>query len=85
LQRKTLTRTHPSKETEEERKKSNITKEVWKKGEEGAKMLVEYVKNIILWTKDTNTQIGTKKERTKNDEENRKWTKKKIRKTTNEN
>jgi hypothetical protein len=29
------------KETEEERRNSNKTKEVWKKGEEGAKMLVE--------------------------------------------
>jgi hypothetical protein len=26
-----------------------MTKEVWKKGEEGAKMLVEYVKNIGLY------------------------------------
>jgi hypothetical protein len=38
-----------SKETEEERQKSNITKKVWKKGEEGAKMLGEYVKNIGLY------------------------------------
>jgi hypothetical protein len=37
------------KETEEERQKCNMTKEVWKKGEEGAKMLVEYVKNIGLY------------------------------------
>jgi hypothetical protein len=37
------------KETEEERRKSNITKEVWEKEEEGAKMLVEYVKNIGLY------------------------------------
>jgi hypothetical protein len=37
------------KETAEERRKSNMTKEVWKKGEEGAKMLVEYVKNIGLY------------------------------------
>jgi hypothetical protein len=29
------------KETEEERRNSNMTKEVWKKGEERAKMLVE--------------------------------------------
>jgi hypothetical protein len=34
------------KETEEERRKSKMTKEVWEKGEEQAKMLVEYVKNI---------------------------------------
>jgi hypothetical protein len=34
------------KETEEERRKSNMTKEVWEKEEEGAKMLVEYVENI---------------------------------------
>jgi hypothetical protein len=31
------------KETEEERRKNNMTKEIWEKGEEGAKMLVEYV------------------------------------------
>jgi hypothetical protein len=37
------------KETEEVRRKSNMTKEVWKKGEEGAKMLVKYVKNIKLY------------------------------------
>jgi hypothetical protein len=37
------------KETEEERRKSNMTKEVWEKGEELAKMLVEYVKNIGLY------------------------------------
>jgi hypothetical protein len=29
------------KETEEERRKSNVTKVVWEKAEEGAKMLVE--------------------------------------------
>jgi hypothetical protein len=34
------------KETEEERRKNNMTKEVWEKGEEGAKMLLEYVTNI---------------------------------------
>jgi hypothetical protein len=37
------------KETEEERRKSNITKEVTEKRGEGAKMLVEYVKNIGLF------------------------------------
>jgi DNA repair exonuclease SbcCD ATPase subunit len=37
------------KETDEERRKSNMTKEVWEKGEEQAKMLVEYVKNIGLY------------------------------------
>jgi hypothetical protein len=37
------------KETEEERQKNNITKEVWEKWEEGAKMLAEYVKNIGLY------------------------------------
>jgi hypothetical protein len=36
-------------ETDEERQKSNITKEVRKEREEGAKMLVEYVKNIGLY------------------------------------
>jgi hypothetical protein len=38
-----------SKEAEEERRKSNITKENWEKEEEGAKMLVEYVKNTGLY------------------------------------
>jgi hypothetical protein len=33
----------------EKRRKSNMTKEEWKKGEDGAKMLVEYVKNIGLY------------------------------------
>jgi hypothetical protein len=33
-------------ETEKERRKSNMTKEVWEKGEKEAKMLVEYVKHI---------------------------------------
>jgi hypothetical protein len=37
------------KETEEEKRKINMTKEVWEKGEEGAKMLVEYLKNIGLY------------------------------------
>jgi hypothetical protein len=37
------------KEPEEERRKSNMTKEVWEIREEGAKMLVEYVKNIRLY------------------------------------
>jgi hypothetical protein len=37
------------KETEEERQKSNMTKEVWKKGEEGAEMLGDYVENIGLY------------------------------------
>jgi hypothetical protein len=37
------------KETEEERRECNMTKEVWEKGKEGAKMLVEYVKNIGLY------------------------------------
>jgi hypothetical protein len=40
------------KETEEERRKSNVTKEVWEKRvekREGANMLVEYVKNIGLY------------------------------------
>jgi hypothetical protein len=36
------------KETEEERRKSNVTKQEWEKAEEGAKLLVEYVKNIGL-------------------------------------
>jgi hypothetical protein len=45
------------------------------KGEERAKMLLEYVK----------TQIGTKKEQTRNDEGNRKWTRKRITKTAYEN
>jgi hypothetical protein len=36
------------KETEEERRKSNMTKKVWEKKEEGAKMLVKYVKNCGL-------------------------------------
>jgi hypothetical protein len=36
-------------ETEEERRKSDMAKEVWEKGEERAKMLVEYVKNIGLY------------------------------------
>jgi hypothetical protein len=36
-------------ETEEERRKSNMTKEVCEKGEKGAKMLVEYVKNIGVY------------------------------------
>jgi hypothetical protein len=31
------------------RRKSNMTKEVWKKGEERTKMLVKYVKNIGLY------------------------------------
>jgi hypothetical protein len=34
---------------------------------------------------DTKTQIGTKKELTKNDEGTRKWTRKRITKTANEN
>jgi hypothetical protein len=37
------------KEIEEKIQKSNMTKEVWKKEEEGAKMVVEYVKNIGLY------------------------------------
>jgi hypothetical protein len=37
------------KKTEKERRKSNMTKEVWKKGAQGAKLLVEYVKNIGLY------------------------------------
>jgi hypothetical protein len=41
---------------------SNITKEIWEKGEEGTKMLEEYVKRIILRTIDIKTQIGTKKD-----------------------
>jgi hypothetical protein len=38
------------KKTEEERRKCNYDEstKVWEKGEEGAKMLVEYVKNIGL-------------------------------------
>jgi hypothetical protein len=47
-------------------------------GKKGAKMLAEYVKI-------TKTQIGTKKERTRNDERNCKWTRKRITKTANEN
>jgi hypothetical protein len=35
--------------TQEEKLMSNMTKEVWEKGEEGAKMLVEYVKIIGLY------------------------------------
>jgi hypothetical protein len=46
-------------ETEEEKRKSKKMKELWEKGEQGAKM---------LRTIDTKTQIGTKKERTRNDE-----------------
>jgi hypothetical protein len=72
------------KETEEERRKSNMTKEVWEKEEEGAKMLVEKHR-IILRTIDTKIQIGTTKERTRNDEGNRKWTRKRITKTAYEN
>jgi hypothetical protein len=42
------------------------------KGEEGAKMLVDYVKNIgLYYGLYTKTQIGTKKERTINDKGNR--------------
>jgi ribosomal protein L37AE/L43A len=37
------------KKTEEEIRKSNMTKDVRKKREERAKMLVEYVKNIGLY------------------------------------
>jgi hypothetical protein len=37
------------KETEVARRKCNMTKDVWEKGEEGAKMLVEYVQNIGLY------------------------------------
>jgi ribonuclease HI len=37
------------KEAEEKRQKSNMTKEVWEEGEEGAKVLVEFVKNIGLY------------------------------------
>jgi hypothetical protein len=64
------------KETEEKRQKSNMTKKVWEKGEEGAKMLVKYAKNIGLYCGlsylviNTKTQIGTKKERPKNDNGN---------------
>jgi hypothetical protein len=36
------------KETEEERRKSNLKKEVWEKRDEGTIMAVEYVKNIGL-------------------------------------
>jgi hypothetical protein len=36
------------KETEEEKRKNNKTKELWKK-EEGTKMLVEYVKNFAYY------------------------------------
>jgi hypothetical protein len=39
------------KETEEERCKSSMTKQACEKGEEGAKMMVEYVKNIGLYYK----------------------------------
>jgi hypothetical protein len=39
---------------------------------------------IILLAIDTNTQIRTKKEQTRNDEGNRKWTRKRITKTANE-
>jgi hypothetical protein len=31
------------------KRKSNMTKEVWEKGEEGAKILLEYVKNFGLY------------------------------------
>jgi hypothetical protein len=40
---------------------------------------------ITLRTIDTKTQIGTKKERTRNDKGNRKWTRKRITKTANGN
>jgi hypothetical protein len=40
---------------------------------------------ITLPTIDLKTQIGTKKGRTRNDEGNRKWTRKRITKTANEN
>jgi hypothetical protein len=33
----------------EKKRKSNMTKEVWEKGEEGAKILLEYVKNFGLY------------------------------------
>jgi hypothetical protein len=71
------------KETEEERRKSNMTKEVWEKGEKGAKMLVE----TSNYTTDYRhqDQIGTKKERTRNDEGNHKWTRKRVMKTDNKN
>jgi hypothetical protein len=40
---------------------------------------------ILLRTIDTKTKIGTKKEQTRNDEGNRKWTRKRITKPANEN
>jgi hypothetical protein len=55
------------KETEEDRRNINMTEEVWKKGEEGAKMLVCEKHRIILQTIDTKTQKGTKKERPRKD------------------
>jgi hypothetical protein len=39
---------------------------------------------ITLQTIDLKTQIGTKKEQTRNDEGNRKWKRKRITKTANE-
>jgi hypothetical protein len=46
LQRKTHTRTHPMAV---QRNRGRKTKEVCENGEEGAKMLVEYVRNIGLY------------------------------------
>jgi hypothetical protein len=48
-----------------------MTKEVWEKREEGAKMLVEYVKTLD-YTTDYRHEERTKKERTRNHEGNRK-------------
>jgi hypothetical protein len=59
------------KETVKERRKSNMTKEVWERGEEGAKMLVEYVKNIGLYYR---LQTPRPKERRKNEQETTKET-----------
>jgi hypothetical protein len=62
-----------------------MTKEAWEKGEERAKMLIEYVKNIGLPTDYRHLDPNRKKERTRNDEGSRKWTTKRITKTTNKN
>jgi hypothetical protein len=48
-----------------------MTKEVWERGEEGAKMLVEYVKNIGLYYR---LQTPRPKERRKNEQETTKET-----------
>jgi hypothetical protein len=54
------------------RRKSNMTKAVWEKTEEGAKMLVEYVKNIGLHTTDFRHQEPNRNEERKNKKRRRK-------------